>query len=117
LQADPEVRAMADTCSGEQILDAIGSALQAEPATPAAAVRPYAFLVALWFKPTADHLREAVKFSSAAGSWRWFDYIVATLVETFSHVETQTIYVPARIGAPTASIQSAAATSRIILTP
>ncbi|MGB2678201.1 MAG: hypothetical protein WAN12_14045 [Candidatus Acidiferrum sp.] len=117
LQADPEVRAICDACSGEQILDALESALRVEPATPAEQVRPYAFLVALWFKPTADHLREAFRFSCADTSWRWFGYIAAALLETFSHVESQTIQVPARIGTPSASTQPAATIARMIIAP
>lgn len=115
LQADAEVRAIGEECSGELILDALRAAIAIDPETPIEAVRPYALLVALWFKPTLEHLREAARFSPKDGPWRWFDYLAAALIETFSPVESQIIRVPASIGAPAPRIQSATPASRIIV--
>ncbi|SRR5258708_10503088 len=115
LQADQEVRAMSDALSGEQILNALREAVKGVPATPVEDVRPYAFLVALWFKPEVEHLREAAKLS--APSWRWFDYIAAVLLQTFSPVFNQVVRVPPAVSMNSPSVESTAPINRTIIIP
>jgi hypothetical protein len=95
LQVDPVVREISEKCSPEEILDALRSAVEKdamrEPMTPVDAVRPYAYLVALWFKPEVAHLREAAKI--LAPSYRWFDTIAELCIQTFSPIGNQSVNV------------------------
>lgn len=113
LQADPAVRAAGETCNAEEILAALRAAVSAEPVNSADAVRPYALLMALWFKPEIGDLKEAAKISAPA--YRWFAYIAELLIQTFSPIQRQTIKVPGVLSAPPVSIGSAAPTEIIIV--
>jgi hypothetical protein len=95
LHADPEVRAIADNCSTEEILAALKTSISAESTTAVEAVRPYVLLVALWFKPDIDGLQEAVGMS--APDLNWYTYIGNALMISFSPVQTQSIRTPGRL--------------------
>jgi len=115
LQADQSVRAITDTYSGPEILDALRLAVAKEPSSASEAVRPYALLTALWFKPDMTHLREASQISAPA--WSWFSHIASVLIETFSPVQRQLIEVPAQLSSPYVSIGSTIPVKRIIIAP
>lgn len=106
LQDEPIVRDLSDRCSAEAIVTALRDALArdplAEPGDPIEAVRPYVFLVALWFKPEIEHLQEASRVS--ATSWRWFDQIAQMLIETYSRIENKRMHVPGTLPSQTISI-------------
>lgn len=116
LQADAEIRAISEEVSGEQILEGLAMALSQEPATPVEAVRPYAYLVALWFKPVPVYLKDAAKLSPAAEHWRWFEYISSVLIETYSHVESATLKVPVLIAEPVKVSPAPTTATGIIIT-
>jgi len=109
LQADPTIRAMGETCKVEDILAALRSAADVEPTTAVDAVRPYALLVALWFKPEVDHLKEAAKVPASA--YRWFPEVAELLIQNFSPVHRQTVQVPGLLSAPSVSVTSSASTT------
>jgi hypothetical protein len=113
LQVDPVVRETSEKCSAEEILDALRSAVEKdamrEPMTPVEAVRPYAYLVALWFKPEISHLREAAKIP--ASSYRWFDTIAELCIETFSPIGNQSVNVPGALSSSTISVAASAPTT------
>jgi hypothetical protein len=109
LQADPGVRAIGETCKAEDILTALRSAVVAEQDSPVDSVRPYALLVALWFKPEIEHLKEAARISALP--YRWFSYIAELLIQNFAPVQTQTIQVPGLLSAPSVSVVSSASTT------
>jgi hypothetical protein len=109
LQADPIVHAISEQCSAQQILDGLRSALNSDPLSPVEAVRPYAYIVALWLKPEMEHLQEAAKIP--APSYRWFATIVEILVQTFSPIENQSIDVPGLFSAPIVSVGTSAPTT------
>lgn len=114
LQADPGVRSLAETCKAEDILAALRSAVTSEPGNAVDAVRPYALLVALWFKPEVEHLKEAAKIP--ATSYRWFAYIAELLIQSFSPVQKQTIQVPGLLSAPSVSVGSSVPTASPTIT-
>jgi hypothetical protein len=113
LQADPSIRAISEACTGQQIVDALRSLMTVDPANAVEAVRPYAYLVALWFKPEIEHLQEAAKLQTSV--YGWYAYIAQALIESFSPVHTQEIEVPGQLLAPAVSFGSATPTSRIII--
>lgn len=113
LQDDVVVREISEKCSAQEILDAlrlsVGMDPMKEPMTPIEAVRPYAYLVALWFKPEAEHLQEAARI--AAPSYRWFETIADMLLQTFSHIQTQSFDVPGLIQTPGISMDTSTPTT------
>jgi hypothetical protein len=113
LQSDPVVRAISDTCSGAEILEAIRVSLLEEPRSPLEAVQPYAYLLALWFKPEIRHLQEASKIPAPHANW--YPYMAEVLTETFSKVQTLTLQPPGQLPAPVVSIGSTGANNRIIM--
>lgn len=113
LQADPSIRSVADTFSGEEIVEGLRSILDAEPTTTNEAVRPYALLIALWFKPEIEHLQMAAGLQSEIYSW--YEYIARALLSTFSPVKGGLIEVPTQFTAPSASNESTAPVERRIL--
>ncbi len=106
LQSDPAVHALAEECSGEEIVEAIRAAVSHEPADPQEAVRPYAYLVALWYKPSQEYLSEARTVQ--APDYPWFPYIVSALQQTFSPIQKQLIDVPSYFSPPSVSVTSPA---------
>jgi len=108
LQADPTVRAISDSCGGEQIIEQLQRIVAAEPTDATEAVRPYVYLVALWFKPEINHLREAAKIQ--APNYRWFGWITELLMETFSPVHQQLVEVPMQVTAPSVTVGLSAPT-------
>jgi hypothetical protein len=116
LQEDPSVRAISAAYSGPEIVEALRSMVAAEPVDAGEAVRPYALLVALWFKTEIDHLQEAAKLETAI--YAWYSYIAEVLVASFSPVNDQVIEVPGQLSSPTASIESSSPTaSQYIIVP
>lgn len=109
LQADPAVRALGDGCSGEEIVEALRVAVTTEPQDAQEAVRPYVYLVALWYKPELEHLLEARRI--AAPQYLWFAYIASVLIQTFSPVQKQLITVPGQLDSPRPSITSSSGTT------
>ena len=109
LQDDPAIRELGTTGSPEEILRALRSAASAEPTNAVEAARPYALLVALWFAPKIDNLQEAQKI--AATAYRWYDYVVQLLIETFSPVQRETMQVPGLLSAPSISVGSSVPTT------
>jgi len=114
LQADPEIRALGESCKPEDILAALRTAVAAEPNSAIEAVRPYALLVSLWFKPEVEHLKEAANISAPA--YRWFSYIAQLLIQSFSPVQSGRIDVPGLLSAPPVSVSSSAPTTTILIT-
>ncbi len=116
LQDDASVRAISAAYSGPEIVEALRSMVAAEPRDPVEAVRPYALLVALWFKPEVDDLQEAAKLETTI--YGWYSYIAEVLVASFSPVHDQVIEVPGQLSSPTASIESSSPTaSQYIIVP
>jgi hypothetical protein len=113
LQADPAVRALGERCAGQEIIAALRQVLCAEPMNPVDAVRPYAFLVALWFKPEIEHLKEAARLQG--GSFTWYSLIAEALLSTFSPIHTQVVQVPGCLPSPVVSPTSSAPTKLITL--
>jgi hypothetical protein len=113
LQADPAIRALGERCTGEKIIAALRQALSAEPVDSVDAVRPYALLVALWFKPEIEHLKEAARLQG--GSFTWYSLIAETLLSTFSPVHTQVVQVPGCLPSPIVSPRSSTPTKLITL--
>ena len=111
LQADPVVRALGEKCEAEDILAALHASVATEPESAVDAVKPYALLVALWFKPEIDHLNEAAKIS--APEWRWFSDIAQLLLLSFSPVHRQTVQVPGLLPSPSVSVGSSASTTTV----
>jgi hypothetical protein len=116
LQDDPAVRAISAIYSGPEIVEALRSMVAAEPSDAVEEVRPYAFLVALWFKPEVDHLQEAARLETAI--YGWYSYIAEVLTASFSPVHDQVIEVPGQLSSSTASIESSSPTaSQYIIVP
>jgi hypothetical protein len=110
LQDDPAIRRLGAECSGEQLVDALRLIAAREPASAAEAVRPYAFLVALWFNPKMEYLKEASNIQTPF--FKWYGYIAQVLLETFSFVQSQSIEVAGELRAPVISIGSTAETNQ-----
>jgi hypothetical protein len=108
LQADTAVRAIGEDCPTDKILEELRASVVSEPESPMDAVRPYALLVALWFKPGIEHLKEAAQIQAPA--YRWFSDIAELLIQTFSPVQRRTIIVPGQLSARTVSLGSPAST-------
>jgi hypothetical protein len=89
LKEDPIPRKISEQCSAEQILGVLRTAAGVLPATIIDAVRPYAFLVALWLMPEPDGLERAAEFD--APNFNWYGYILAELLRTFSPVQMQDV--------------------------
>jgi hypothetical protein len=115
LQDDPAIRALGTECPGEQLVDALRLIAALEPASAVEAARPYAFLVALWFNPNIEHLREASTIQAPVH--KWYAYIAQVLLETFSPVQSQSIEVAGELRTPVISIGSTAATNLEIIIP
>ena len=113
LQADPAVKAICDACAGQQIVEALRATIMVEPANSVEAVRPYAFLVALWFKPEVEHLQAAATFQTSI--YNWYQYVAQVLVETFSPVQRQVIEVPGIVRTQSASAGSSTPTTGVII--
>ena len=113
LQSDPIVHEIAESCSGEEIIEALRVAAATEPKSVNEAVRPYAYLVALWYKPELEHLLEAERIP--APNYLWFAYIASALVQTFSPVQKQLITVPYQIDSPKVFIGSSSETTILFL--
>lgn len=113
LQFDPEVRAIGDTRSAQEILEALTQAINAVPTSPAEAVRPYAFLVALSQQSEIEPLHQAG--SLAAPLYDWFGYIAGILIETFSPVQSEIIQLPGQLAAPPVSVKTTTPANRIEL--
>jgi hypothetical protein len=109
LQTDPALLAMGENCGPEEIMSALRAAVAAEPATSVDAVRPYALLVALWFKPEIEHLKEAAKIQ--APEYRWYSYVAELLIQSFSPTQRQSVQVPGVLSAPAVSLESSASVS------
>jgi len=109
LQADAGIRALGQTCSAQDILAALRASVAVEADSPVDAVRPYALLVALWFKQEIEHLKEASKIS--APEYRWFPVVSELLIQNFSPVQMHTIQLPGVLPAPQISFTSQASTS------
>ena len=115
LQADPAVRQAADSISGEEIVQALRTAVTREPVSAEDAVRPYVLLVALWFSPKIAHLQEAAKLETSIYSW--YSYIAEALLTSFSAVQQQIIKVPAQVSPPTVCSSSPDPVNRILIVP
>lgn len=102
LREDPEVRAIAEEHSSEDILEDLRSAISREPTSVTEAVRPYALLVALWDKPRIEELREAANLN--APFLDWYPYVGGLLLQTFSPVQKEEIPFPGMLLAPPISI-------------
>jgi hypothetical protein len=113
LQADPVVRAIADTLSGEEIVQALRAAVATEPQDVEAAVLPYVYIVALWYKPEMEHLLEAA--ATPAPHQSWFPYIASALIQTFSPVLKQLMSVPGQLDSPTVFTGSSSEPTRITI--
>ena len=114
LQSDPSVRLISETFSDEQILDGLRALAGIDPGEPLNAVRPYAYLTALWMKPRPDALRVAAGFSMAR--WRWYEVIASYLNATYSPISTQ-IFQASNTSEWGASPTSAVPATSIILLP
>jgi hypothetical protein len=108
LQADDAVRGIGESCEPQEILETISAAVATEPATATEAVRPYALLVALWFKADVAHLLAAAKIP--APRYNWYEFVSQALIATFAVVQNQTIQIPGQIQAPDVSGGSAGPT-------
>jgi hypothetical protein len=113
LQEDPSVQTLGRECPGEDILASLQAATLARPENPVEAVKPYALLVALWFKPELGYLQEAARIR--AQFHPWFGYIAEALISTFSPIQSRVIAVPGQLSAPTISPASTASVNRIKL--
>ncbi len=106
LQSDPAVHALSRECSGEEIVEAIRAAVAHEPADSQEAVRPYAYLVALWYKSSPEYLTEAQ--AVRAPEYSWFSYIASALLQMFNPVQKQLVDVPGYFSPPSVSLSSPA---------
>lgn len=117
LQSDSVVRKISEQCSAEEILrelrTSLGSDPLREPESAEAAVRPYAYLVALWFKPELEHLKEASSISAPV--YRWYGVIAELLIETFSPVQNQSVTLPGVLNAPMVSLEASAPTTTPVI--
>jgi hypothetical protein len=104
LQVEPTARAIGDACAGSEIVEALRSMVNTEPANAAEAVRPYVLLLALWYKPEVDYLLEAAKLQTTI--YGWYSYVAEVLRATFSSVQGQVIEVSGQLLSPTVSIES-----------
>lgn len=114
LKGDPAVTEIGTGFSEDEILKALRTALDGDPTEPSNAVRPYAYLVALWQKPRPDSLRTAVTLR--ADKWGWYRQIALALLETYSPISTQ-ILSPARVNVPSAMPTSGVPANKIIFEP
>jgi hypothetical protein len=89
LQNDGSVRAIGDAIPGPEIVSELQAMITIEPTDPIEAVRPYVYLVSLWFKSEVDSLQEAARFTSSI--YGWYSYIAKALLESFSPIQRQTM--------------------------
>jgi len=116
LQSDPSARAICEACPGHEIVEELRSLVAAEPLDAIEAVRPYVYLVSLWFKPEIDHLQEAAKLEASIHIW--YSYLAEVLLETYSPVQQQLMEVPGALAAPAVSVGADSPTmSRTIIAP
>ena|ERR1035437_3055811 len=104
LQEDPSVLAISQKYSGEEIVNALRDAVKTEPDNSIEAVFPYVLLLALFLKPTIDHLQEASKIQTAI--YEWYAYIVDALLMRYSPFKHETIQVPGVLSSPSVSLNS-----------
>jgi hypothetical protein len=114
LKSDPGVKFIADSYSDEQILNELRATPNADPAEPLNAVRPYAYLTALWMKPRPDALRIAAELETSR--WRWYSVIASFLLDTYSPISSQTVQAP-HIAKWSATPSSTVPASNVILEP
>lgn len=114
LKSDPAVKLINDSFSDDQILNELRALANADPAEPLNAVRPYAYLTALWMKPRPDALRVAAELNM--NRWRWYSVIASFLLDTYSPISSQTFQTP-RAKEGSATPGSTVPASRIILVP
>jgi hypothetical protein len=114
LQEDPTVRAIADSCTGDELLVAFSESVQQKPNSPEETVLPYVLLVALYFNTQAAYLRKAALVRPNYED-EWLAYILNVLLETYQPATRQIVELKAN---PTTSITtSATATSHHIVVP
>lgn len=113
LLSDLSIRDLSDGCSGEEIVNALRAALAKEPTNAIEAVRPYAFLTALWFKQEIQYLKQAETFSSK--DFPWYVYVAQVLLQTFAPIQSQSIDMPGGLSESVVTLWSDAPTSLIIL--
>lgn len=112
LHSDPEVVALGQTFSTEQLLEALKQAVTIEPKSPQDAVRPYALLVALWHKNENEPLKQAASIEAPHSDW--YKYLSTVLLETFSPVQRSLIQMPGYTETDVSLKQSGSA-DRIVL--
>jgi len=115
LQADPVVRNISERYPSQEILEALRGSIESKPTTVIEAVRPYALLVALWFKSEIDGLQEAIGIP--APDLNWYAYIGDALMISFSPVQTQSIQMPGRLYSSSVTESSPAPINQIVIVP
>jgi len=115
LQDDPAIRAISNSCSEDVILQSLRLLMGQEPTSALEAVKPYAYLVALWFKPEIGPLQQAAEMKTRAH--QWYSYVAEVLIETYSPVQTQLIEVPGVLPAPSVTPEEAPTSTRVIVAP
>ena len=95
LRTDPAVRSINSTYKGEDVLKELEVAVQKKPLTLSAAVRPYAYLVALSFNPNISYLKRATKLP--APNFDWFEYLGNVLIKEYQSTSDTIFNAPAQL--------------------
>ncbi len=113
LKSDPAVKLISDSFSDDQILNELKTIATADPTRPLNAVRPYAYLTALWMKHRPDGLRAAAALNMSW--WRWYSVIASFLLDTYSPISTQT-FEASRVIERSTTVGSTVPARKIIIT-
>lgn len=94
LRDNPAVRLIHSTFKGNEILQALKTAVSQEPRTLLDSVRPYVYLVALSFNPNISYLKRAAII--ATPHFDWFAYAGNVLIKSYQPTSILSFDVPLR---------------------
>ena len=113
LCADPAVQKISSSFSGDDILRTLKIDASDKPATLLDMVRPYAYLVALYFNKDASYLKKAAKIP--VKHFDWFQDIANVLINTYQSTLIQHGHSTGELMATEISSKTEAPVSRVII--
>lgn len=115
LRADPAVRSINSIFKGEDVLNELEAAVNDKPPTLRAALRPYAYLVALFLNPNISYLERAAKLP--APNFDWYEYIGNVLIKEYQSTSHTIINAPAQLTKPLFSQRTTASKTHFVFPP
>jgi hypothetical protein len=105
LREDRAAYEISRSLSGDEILTALDNALRVKPVDATGYVRPFVYLVALWFKPEDKYLKMSPR-APGASPRDWYNYVRGVLLETYSPTIDQSVRIPPSLRVSTPTIRT-----------